>query len=209
MNKSIIELNIPEENKILLSKIERRISFLSDKTHDFFEKSISISSKKITEAYSVNEDLISILTKKDSIIDEMTTRSYSIRESHQTNFTKEIQLDISQEIDNISIIKNTLVTKDNLVNSDDKMYVLNKIEKYNSNKNRRRKREMQESIENLESRIENDNIIDIEPIKEDQLLIKSYINENKINGKAYLFFMPIILFLATIIMAGAVIWINI
>lgn len=209
MNKNVSELNIPEENKILISKIEKRIDFLSEKTQDYFEKTMTISPQKIENAYSVNEDLISILIEKDQIIEEIKTESHSIRIKHQTNFTNEIQINLSKKEDNSSIINNALNRKDNFINSEEKSFVLNKRIKYLKTRNSKRKKEMEESIEKLEKRLKNDKILDVKPTKEDIFLIKSFLDQKEITKTRTLYFIPFILMFLTIILIGSWIWITI
>ncbi|NQX83540.1 MAG: hypothetical protein HRS50_02415, partial [Mycoplasmataceae bacterium] len=175
----------------------------------YFEKTMTISSNKIEEAYSINEDLTSILNKYNEFIDLIQNESYSIRENHQTNFTKEIRLDTPQEIDNISIIKNTLDNRYHFVNADDKMFALNKREKFLLNKNKKRRKEMKDSIEDLEERIENNQLLDIASMKEDISLIKTTLNPKDIARTKFLYIIPVLLMLISLILIGGLVWLII
>jgi len=207
MNKNIINLNIPEENKILLSKIEKRIYLLSDQSQLYFENIMMVSSENIENAYSNNEDLLKILKKNDDKIYEIKKESYSIREKHQTNFTAEIPLDSGEkEEEPISIIKNTLDNRMNLVDADQKMLVLNKRIRFLNKKKKFRKEEMQTAFKNIQEKINEVKSVDIKPIKEDIKLIKHYINPKEIKNTKLYFLIPIILFIASIITMGVAIW---
>ncbi len=211
MNKEILDLKTSEEKKILFSKILKKVDVLSIKTKNYFDKSILISSEKIKNAYSNNEDLISILEQNNELIDLIQNESYSIRSKHQTNFTKEIQLDVSQNKDEISIIQNTLDYKDEFINSNDKMSVLSKRQSYLSRRNARRKQEMNDAIENLELRIDNNNLLDIKPMKEDVSLIKNFIDKKEISKSKILYLFSFVIFMISLILLiifiGGLLWV--
>ncbi len=207
MNNKIWELNIPEEEKILLSKIDKKVNFLSDKSEDFFKAIIQLDGTKLESAYSVNEDLISILKTNSSLTEQLKKDSFTIRETHQTDFTREVQLDLSEEVMKSSIIKSTIEHKDELISSDEKLFALSKRKNYIKNKNTKRKAEMDSAIEALEQRIENEQLLNIEPMREDIELIKKYINPKEINKTRYLYlfiFVPMIL--VALSFGGALLW---
>ncbi len=210
MNKNIADLKTSEEKKILFSRIEKRVGLISEKTKDYFEKSMSVSSDKIKNAFSNNEDLISILEQNNSLMNEIGRKSYAVKERNKTNFTKEIKLEVSQEIDNISLIQNTLDYKDRLINADDKMNALTKKESYINNRNKKRKEEMEESILNLELKSNDSDLLDIKAIKEDVFLIKNYIDDKEIKKTKLLYLLPIITTLVSvfllILFIGGLLW---
>ncbi len=207
MNKNIFELNIPEENKILLSKIEKKVEFLAGKTEDFFGDLVVIRSEKIEAAYSVNEDLISILNENKDLSSNLKKESFNIREIHQTDFTREVKLDVSEEISRASIIKSTIDQKDQLITADEKLFALNKRKNYIKNKNAKRKSEMNRAMEDLEERIANEQLLPIAPMKEDVKLINKYLNPREINSTRYLYLFVIIpIIFVLMIMGGAVLW---
>ncbi len=66
---------------------------------------------------------------------------------------------------------------------------------------------MDSAIELLEQRIENEQLLNIEPMREDIELIKKYINPKEINRTRYLYlfiFVPMIL--VAISFGGALLW---
>ncbi len=207
MSRLIQELNIPEENKILLSKIEKRVSFLSERSNNYFDYVIKIASKDIERAYEVNEDLISILTKNTQLIKDLRHESFQIREDHQVNFTKEVKLDVSQEVDDISLIKNTLAKKEELISADDKHLALGKVKKYIQKGTKSSKKAMEESISLLEKRIETEDLLNIEPMTEDIKLIKKFINPKQIsNTKAIYTTLGIVTLIILLLSGGGALW---
>ena len=206
MNKNIIELETSEEKKILISKIEKKITFLEDKTQDFFEKSISVSPKKIRNAFSNNENLILILEQNKELVSLINVESYEIRENHQTNFTKEIELNIKDEIKDISIIQNTLEYRGKIIRSSEKMNVFNKRLKYLENRNKKRETEMLNSERKILTKIKDNKILDIKPMEEDIKLIFSYIDPKEIDRSRFIFLAPIFIFLFSIMVVGVFVW---
>lgn len=208
MNKDISELNIPEESKILISKIEKRITFLSSKAQEHFDKSISIAENKIKDAYSNNEDLISILKQNDELAKEIRDAASSIRKGYQTNFTKEQILDVTKEVDDIKIITNTVDYKDNLIKSADKINLLHKRKKYLNNRNARRKVEYESELERIEEQINKEATLNIKPMSDDIDLIKKFIDKKKIkNGKFWYLINFLILIVIIVIVIGIIIWV--
>ena len=206
MNKNIIELETSEEKKILISKIEKKITFLADKTQVFFEKSISVSPKKIKNAFSNNENLILILEQNKELVNLINVESYEIRENHQTNFTKEIELNIKDEIKDISIIQNTLEYRGKIIRSSEKMNVFNKRLKYLENRNKKRETEMLNSERKILTKIKDNKILDIKPMEEDIKLIFSYIDPKEIDRSRFIFLAPIFIFLFSIMVVGVFVW---
>ncbi len=200
MNKNIFDLNITDEDKILLSSIEKKILFLSEKTKEYFDKAISISSDRIEEAYSINRNLVSILKKKKELASNVEIELYRINSSHAESLTKEINLNIlqtSMETRNIFIIENTLESKDKLISYEDKSDVLSKKHKYLKSKSKKDKKDFEESLVSLEAKIENDKVLDIEPLKEDVNLIKNLIDLNEIaKYKLFYYLLFVILFIS-------------
>ena len=206
MNKNIINLNIPEENKILLSKIEKRIDILASKNQKYFENIMMVSSENIENAYSNNEDLLKILKQNNDKIHEIKQTSYSIREKHQTNFTTEVSLTLEEKEEPISIIKSTLDNRMNLVDADKKMFTLNKRIRFLNKRTNFRKDEMHNSIKELEAQINQVTSLDIKPVQEDLILIKNYIDSKEIEKTKLYFLIPIVLFFVSFITAGVAIW---
>ncbi len=207
MNKNISHLNIPEENKILLSKIERRVSFLSNKSEEYFDSVKTVRSKNIEEAYAVNEDLISILKQNNDLIMQLKDKSLSIRQEHQTDFTREVQLSVTEQVNQASIINSTIDQKDKLVTSDEKLYALSKRRAFIKNGTARRKSEMMLALNSLEKRISNENLLDIQPMKEDVELIKKFINPKEINKSRHIYYLILGIMIFVLIMLGGAIWI--
>ncbi len=207
MNKRIMELNISEENKILISKIEKRISSLSLKAQEHFDKAISLSAEKIKDAYSSNDDLVSILEQNDEIVSLIRKEATEIREQHQTNFTREQELNVSKEIDNLLIINNTVEYKDNLISARDKKMLLNKKNQYLQNRNKKRKDEYINELERIELKLNEEKILDIAPMKEDIKLIKKFVDEKKIvKGKIW-YLVNVVLLILVVLVIGGAIWI--
>ncbi len=208
MSKNISNLNIPEENKILLSKIERKIPFLAGKSEEYFDSVKTVRSKNIEEAYAVNEDLISILKQNNDLMMQLKERSLGIRKEHQADFTREVQLSVTEQVNQVSLIESTIDQKDKLVTSDEKLYALSKRKAYIKNGGSRRKAEMKLALGNLEKRISNENILDIKPMKEDVVLIKKFINTKEINKTRRVYYLILgVLAFTTIMLGGAMIWI--
>ncbi len=207
MSKNINNLNIPEENKILLSKIERRVPFLSKKYSEYFEKTIAVIPEKIEEAYVINENLISILSVNDAMVEGLTNKSFEIRKSHQTDLTREVSLDITNQLEQANLIKSTIEQKDKLVKADRKLEVLSKRKKYIDKRTSKAKFEMNEQIKELEKEIRNENFLDIDLMKEDVSLIKNFIDPAKINKGKWLIYLIMLLILLIIIFTGGAIWI--
>ncbi len=206
MSKNIHNLNIPEENKILLSKIERKVPFLSRKCDEYFENAKTVKADRIEEAYSVNKDLVSILRTNDKLADELIQDSFQIRKTHQTDFTREVDLSVTNNIINSSIIKSTIEQKDKLIDSDEKLFALSKRKKYIENRNSKRKAEMEKAIFELEQKIANENVLNIQPMIEDVELIKKFINPREINKSRRLYWIIIILSFVVMI-TGGLLWI--
>lgn len=206
MDKRILDLNISEENKILISKIEKRVVLLSVKAQEYFDKSLLISEEKMKAAYSNNEDLISILEQNDELANEIRKIASGIREQHQTNFTREQTLDISQEVDDLSVINNTVDCKDNIVTADDKMKLLNKRIKYLKHKNSRRKEEYNKELDRIEIKMGNEKVLDITPMKDDIKLINKLVDPNRLSTGKFWYFVNIILLVLAIVIIGAAIW---
>lgn len=206
MDKRILDLNTSEENKILISKIEKRIALLSIKAQEYFDKSLLISEEKMKAAYSNNEDLISILEQNDELANEIRKIASGIREQHQTNFTREQTLDISQEVDDLSVINNTVDCKDNIVTADDKMKLLNKRLKYLKHKNSRRKEEYNKELDRIEIKMDNEKVLDITPMKDDIKLIYKLVDPNRLSTGKFWYFVNIILLVLAIVIIGAAIW---
>lgn len=205
-NTHLNELNISEENKILISKIEKRVLYLEKISEDYFEKTISISSDKIKNAYSNNEDLVSILNKNDDVIQQILSESRQIRIDHQTNFTREQVLNISQEIDNLSLINNTIDNHENLINYEDKEYVLSKKINYLKKNNKKRREEYKKALLELEQKATNENILNIDAINDDIDLIKNYSAHNKNSRFGGYYWISIVLFIISIVIIGGLIW---
>lgn len=209
MDKRILELNISEENKILISKIEKRINLLSVKAQNYFDKSLLMPEDKMKKAYSNNEDLISILEQNDEIAFEIKKIVSDIKEQHHTNFTREQTLNVSKEVDDLSIIKNTVNYKENMVTAADKMILLNKRTKYLKHKNARRKEEYNKELDSIKLKMKNEEILDITPMKDDIKLINKLIDPDRLSTGKTWYFVNIILLLITVIIIGAVIWVAI
>ena len=110
MNKRINELKISKENKILLSKMEKKIDILSEKVNKYFDSKLKIDSDSIKDAFSNNEDLLKILNKNNEDINEIKRKFYSIREKYQVDFKN--KEDSEEEIINKkNIIQNTLESR--------------------------------------------------------------------------------------------------
>lgn len=205
MNKRIMELNISEENKILISKLEKRIETLSLKAQEHFDKSLSVSDDKIKAAYSNNEDLISILEQNDELASLIRHQASEIREQHQTNFTREQTLDISREVDDLSVINNTVDYKDNLVTADDKLNLLNKRIKFIKNKNTKRKEEYEKELDKIDIKMKKEEVLDINPMQEDVRLIKKLVDPKRLTSGRWWYLINIaLLMLAVIIFIGAI-----
>ena len=206
MNKNIQNLNIPEENKILLSKIDKRISYLSEKTQEYFDNSIYISSKKIEEAYTMNKDLVLILREKNDLIKEFRNNYLNIIEKNKKDFTQELDLKTEDKIDEISLINNTLDNIHNFVKFDDKSDALEIRRKYIKKKTKKRKNEMNKTLSELESKINEGNMLSIVPMKEDVELIKMFIDKDEVCKTKKLYLIPTFIFLVSIILIGGLIW---
>lgn len=204
MKKNILELNIPEENKILLSKIDNKVTFLSEKADEYFANTLSIKSDKIEEAYSVNENLISILRENDELVESLRRESFNIREIHQTDFTREIKLTVTEEVTKASIIKSTIDQKDKLLTADQKLFALQKRRNFISKGGAKRKKEMDNAFNILEESIANERLLNIAPMQEDVQLINKFINPKEINKTRYLYLAFIIPLLIVVIMLGGV-----
>ncbi len=207
MSKNISHLNIPEENKILLSKIERKVPFLSRKSEEYFDSVKTVRSKNIEEAYAVNEDLISILKQNNDLIMQLKDKSLSIRKEHQTDFTREVQLSVTEQVNQASIINSTIDQKDKLVTSDEKLYALSKRRAFIKNGSARRKSEMKLAMDSLERRISNENLLDIQPMKEDVKLIKKFIDLKDINKSRRIYFLVVAIVAFMLIVLGGALWI--
>ncbi len=208
MNKNIYELSISEENKIHLSKIEKRVSFLREKAEKYFDDLVIIKSDKIESAYSVNEDLISILKQNNNTVDLLKEESFNIRETHQTDFTREVKLSILDDVTSSTDINFDANIRDTLVKADEKMQALTRRKNYIKIRTTKRKAEMNLAINNLEDRIENESVLSIESMKEDVRLIKKFIDPKEINKTRYLYFFILIpLVIIMTVIGGALIWI--
>ncbi len=208
MNKNISQLNIPEENKILLSKIERKVAFLSRKSDEYFNSVKTVRSKNIEEAYAVNEDLISILKQNNDLIEQLKNKSLNIRKAHQTDFTREVQLSVTEQVNQVSIIDSTIEQKDGLISADDKLFALSKRRSFMKKGGSRRKAEMNLALKNLDARISNENLLDIKPMKEDVQLIKKFIDRDEINKTKRIYYIWVsIMVTSLIILGGVLLWI--
>ncbi len=202
-----MNLNIPEENKILLSKIERRVPFLSKRCLTYFENVKTVKSDKIEEAYAINEDLISILSTNNQKIEDVKNESKSIRQKHQVDFTKEINLDITKQLEESNIIRSTIDQKDKLIKAEDKLSLLNKRRKYIETKNKKRKEEFEFDSQKLMQRINDENILDIQPMKEDITLINKFIDEREIRKYRWLYILiPILILIIILTLGGVLLW---
>lgn len=208
MNKKILNLNISEENKILLLRIGKQSSFLSDKTDEYFEKNIQISSDKIEEAYFLNKDLISILRENDTLVREIKKQSLSIRVEHQNNFTKEQVLNVPQEKNSLEVIDNTLSKRKELANEKEKSFVLKKWEDYMKNPNPTRKKEWINSLELLEKRTKYENILEIKSMEEDVQMIKSLINSHDLSRRRNYYWVLILWITVSTLLIGVLLWIT-
>ncbi len=207
MNKEIMELHISEESKILISKLEKRISSLSIKAQEYFDSVVSLSADAIKDAYSNNEDLISILEKNDEIARVIREEASDIRSNHQTNFTREQKLEVSEEIDELSIINNTVDYKDNLVSAEEKMRLFHKKKNYLENRNSKRKEEYEQEKDKLDIKLHQEKVLDITPMQEDIRLIDKYLDEKRITKGRLWYIINIMLFiLAVVVIVGAAIW---
>lgn len=208
MSKHIENLNIPEENKILLSKIDKKIIFLNRKTDEFFDGSLVVDSERIEDAYAINEDLISILNKNEDLVTKLKEESLSIRKSHQTDFTREIDLSITNKVNEYSLIKTTIEKKDNLINLEEKLYALSRKKNFIRNRTNRRKLEMDTAFLELEKKLNNEKTLYIDSMEEDIFLIKKFIDPKLINRSRLLLLTFIIPLITIIILFGGVlIWI--
>ncbi len=206
MSKNIQNLNIPEENKILLSKIERKVPFLSRKSDEYFENAKTVKADRIEEAYSVNKDLVSILKTNDQLTESLIEKSFNIRKTHQTDFTREVELTVTDKLNDYAVIKSTIDQKDKLVGSDDKLTALSRRKKYIELRTKKRKEKMLRSFEILENKIDNENLLDIQPMKEDVELIKKFIDPKEINKTRNLYWI-IFAAMALVIILGGLLWI--
>lgn len=186
MKKNIADLKLTEEEKILISRIERSIPFLSDSATEYFDKYIVISPDSLKDAFSTNQDLNEILYDKEEYISEINQEVFSIRENHQNNFSKEIRLDdLKQKVDDITIYKNTLAYKDNFGNVDDKLNALSKREKYLQHRNKKRKDDFTKAMVIITPEEGNEEVLNIESMNYEIELINKYIDEKQINKTKY------------------------
>lgn len=209
MNKEIMELNISEESKILILKLEKKISSLSIKAQEHFDSAVSLSADSIKDAYSNNENLISILEKNDEIAIAIREEASDIRSNHQTNFTREQKLEVLEEIDQLSIINNTVNYKDNLVGAEEKMRLLHKKKRYLENRNSKRKEEYDREKDKLDIKLNKEKVLDITPMYEDIRLIDKYLDEKRITKGRLWYIINIMLFIFVVVIIGVVVWINI
>ena len=209
MNKEIMELNISEESKILILKLEKKISSLSIKAQEHFDSAVSLSADSIKDAYSNNENLISILEKNDEIAIAIREEASDIRSNHQTNFTREQKLEVLEEIDQLSIINNTVNYKDNLVGAEEKMRLLHKKKRYLENRNSKRKEEYDREKDKLDIKLNQEKVLDITPMYEDIRLIDKYLDEKRITKGRLWYIINIMLFIFVVVIIGVVVWINI
>lgn len=206
MNKNVNKLEIPHEDKILISKIEKRIGFLSEKIKDYFDQSIIISSKKINDAYDSNDNLLIILYQKQNLVDELKNGSKEITKKGQLTKTSEFHLQVPKEVESISLIENTLALKEQIVLAKDKMFVLSKKKNYIKNRNNTRKREMEESFKNFKIKIENDKIVNHSLGEEDVKLIKNFIDPKKIKGINFTYIFTFFSMIISIVILGVILW---
>ena len=204
MNKNINDLNISKENKILITKIEKKISVLSNEIQEYFDSSLLVSSKSIKDAFSNNEDLLKILNMNNIEINEIKNDFNLIRNKYQIDFDSEYK---SEEYDDkLNIVKNTISSRTQLVNSEKKMFVLNKRIKYLDIKTKKRKNEMNKHLKSIEKKINDTEIINTNLLKEDLSLIKNYIDEKKLLRKRFFYYLPIIFTFISMVLVGAMVW---
>lgn len=208
MSNNIFNLKMKDEDKILLSKINKRVSFLSNKADTYLSEQVVIRTDAIEEAYSVNEDLISILRENDELTKDLREESFSIRVNHQADFTREVHLSVTEEIKENSLIKSTIEHKDKLITSDEKLYALSKRRNFIKSPTSKRKAEMLSTLDSLEDRINNEQLLSIEPMKEDIMLINKFINPKEINKTWWIYVFVLIPFITLVLLLGGVlIWI--
>ncbi len=205
MNKKINDLKISEENKILFLKMEKKIPSLEKKVQEYFDSSLIISSDAIKNAFSNNVDLLKILDEKKEIIKEVKNDFYSIREKYQIDFSQEKLVDVTEE-NKLSITQNILDSRTQLVNSEKKMFILNKKIKYIKKKNKKRKMEMDQEFKLLENKIKENELMDISFIKEDLNLMKNFIDEDEMNNKKLFYLFPIIVMIFSVFFMAVIIW---
>ncbi len=184
MKKNIALLEIPEEEKVLLSKIDKKVPFLSKKADYFFETALAVKSKNISDAYSANEDLISILNSKNNEIEDLKEKSANIEREHRDKATIEFSLNVTEEGNADDLIKSTIKQKDALVKMEEKELALSKRKKYINKRGAKRKATMVAEINELKRKVDDSKILDIEPMREDIKLIEKFIDpkEIKTNG---------------------------
>ncbi len=208
MSKNIHNLNLPEENKILLSRIEKRVPFLSQKYVWYFDNIKTVRSENIEKAYAVNEDLISILSMNDQLVEDLKEKSANIRRQHQTDFTREAELHLTNQLEDTNIIRSTIEQKDKLIKAEVKLQALHNWKKYLKKRNKQTKREMTEKFDAIQRRIDDEAILDIAPMNEDIRLIKKYIDLRKNMIISRVVFTVIILAFVFVLLAlgGVFIW---
>ncbi len=205
MNKKINDLKISKENKILFLKMEKKIPSLEKKVQEYFDSSLIISSDAIKNAFSNNVDLLKILDEKKEIIKEVKNDFHSIREKYQIDFSQEKLVDVTEE-NKLSITQNILDSRTQLVNSEKKMFTLNKKIKYIKKKNKKRKMEMDQEFKLLENKIKENELMDISFIKEDLNLMKNFIDEDEMNNKKLFYLFPIIVMIFSVFFMAVIIW---
>ncbi len=209
MKKNIANINIAEENKVLLSKIEKKVNFLSRKNDEFFMNAKTVRSKNIEEAYSVNEDLISILKHNDELIQTLKSDSQNIEEEHSKSLTQEYTFNFIEDEIITDKIKSTIEHKDDLIKSDDKYNALSKRKKYLKYRNSKRKALMNEAINDLKERANDKNILDIEPMKDDIQLIDNYIDIKQLNSNwIAIAFILTVAVVSILFIVGVITWIQ-
>ncbi len=208
MKKNIAALKIPEEEKVLLSKIDKKVPFLSKKADQYFNSVLTVKSENIKEAYSANEDLISILNSKNEEIEKLKEESLKIEQEHRKNATIEFSLSITEEQWTDALIKSTIEQKDDLVKLDEKERVLSKRKKYINKRGAKRKATMIAEINELKRKVEDSSLLNIEPMKEDIKLIEKFIDpkEIKTNGILIGWVSFISIVILALLMAVMIIW---
>lgn len=208
MSKLINNLNIPEENKILLSKINKRVSFLNDKTNEYFNNSMAVRHEHIEIAYVVNDDLISILNSNKEMIERLSAESLNIRKVHQKDLTRELQLPFFNQILDSTKANTILEQRSKLITEEEKTFALNKKRVYLEKRTTQKRIEMEEAISNLKRRVEEEKSTNIEAMTEDVRLIEKYIEPKLINKSRWMYtFVLVPTALVLISFLGVILWI--
>lgn len=203
--KNFSNVKISNEDKILIEKIIKNSKTLDKKIGDFFDSRISMRTESIKEAFIINGDLLSIINKKNSLVNDIKNDFYKINNQHNIDFIplSYEKIKTRNTKHNFSIIERTAKNSNSIyIDADTKKALLNKKWQLDKRKTKKTKKEYDDALELVNKKIQSNLFLHVDETKKDIDLINNTINEKQINKYRYLYLIPIFFLMLTFVIGG-------